>query len=762
MKSKDRIFTALWPIVVCAAIALIPLIYAGLLVWSNVDPTHNLSSIPAAIVNVDEAAEAADGSTQHLGDDLVDELLSNEESTNFDWTVMDANDAAAQLEAGKQLVVLTIPADFSQAAVSAGSDEVADAAQAKLVIATNDGSNLIMGNIAATVGEKITDTLRTQVSETYLENVYLGFTDVHGSITDAADGASELAGGAVDAADGSGELVVGLQEIADGTVDLSDGAATLAAGTVTATEGASSLATGLQTLNEGAAAVPENTKALADGAVQTATGAGTLATGASEVATGASSLSEALGTLALGAGQVADGGETALAGAQTLNTGAGAALTGATTLDDGLDALIANYSVMTDDQRLATLNGLAAGSASLVGENGTGLTALAAGTTALVGDEETGLTKLAAGGRSVATGAQTVSDESTKLVTGADQVSDGAAQLSGGATQVSDGASALQTGLATLVEGIGSAHTGADQLAAGMPALSSGAAQLAEGTVTLKDGASSAVTGASTLDDGLGELSKGADELSTVLNDGVHDIPNYSDDEARQLSQVSAAPVVLEQERINEVPEYGYGLAPYFMGLSLWVGALAFYMMMPALKPKLMAGRGSSIGVALRSLAPGALMALVQSMLMVGVVHFAVGIELENLAGAFGIALLTSLTFFAINQALIALLGPAGRFVALVFMVFQLASAGGSYPIQTAPDLFQTLNSWLPLTYPVEAFRSMIAGGTIGVSTAVWVLSCWFIGAVVVAVGAVTLKRRGLSHAEPAGAEIPAGVLAAA
>lgn len=744
MALQARIRKILWPVIVCTALACIPFIYAGLLAYSNIDPTHNLSSISAAIVDEDEPAEAADGSTQHLGDDLADELLDNDEDTNFDWSEMSADAAESALESGEALAVLTIPSDFSEAAVSAGSDDVADAMQAKLTITTNDGANLIVGNIAGTVGETIVDTLRSEVSETYLENVYLGFTDVHSSVADAADGASELATGASDASDGSGELVVGLRQLADGTVDLSDGAASLAAGAATATDGATTLSGGLAELSAGAATVPDQAATLADGAASVAEGAEDARAGAADLADGAGQLADKLDELAGGARTVSDGAGTALTGARSLQQGAAGALAGATELDTGLDRLLAGYDVMTDDQRKAALAELAAGSDLLVGDaaSGSGLSALSAGATQLVGDKGSGLTLLAAGAGQVADGAETAADKTGDLSDGADLLATGASRLDDGAAQVSDGASALSSGLATLVDGIDSAAAGASQLADGMPALSSGAAQLAGGAATLQSGTVEATGGAETLDDGLDQLSDGAGDLSSGLADGVDEIPSYTDDEASQLASVAADQVVLDQQRVNEVPEYGYGLAPYFMALSLWVGALAFYMMMPALRDELVAGRRSAFGAALRSLGPGALMALVQSALMVIIVHFGVGIEFADLPGAFGIALLTSVTFFAINQALIALLGAPGRFIALVFMVFQLASAGGSYPIQTAPEAFQRLNVWLPLTYPVEAFRSLIAGGSIGISTTLWVLPCWLLGAFALTLLAIVLKRR--------------------
>ena len=76
----------------------------------------------------------------------------------------------------------------------------------------------------------------------------------------------------------------------------------------------------------------------------------------------------------------------------------------------------------------------------------------------------------------------------------------------------------------------------------------------------------------------------GPTSLADGLASGAEAIPTYTDAEADTLSTVAADPVELDAQRANEVPATGYALAPYFMTLALWVGALAFYLMFPALK----------------------------------------------------------------------------------------------------------------------------------------------------------------------------------
>ena len=97
-----------------------------------------------------------------------------------------------------------------------------------------------------------------------------------------------------------------------------------------------------------------------------------------------------------------------------------------------------------------------------------------------------------------------------------------------------------------------------------------------------------------------------------------------------------------------------------------------------------------------------------------------------------GLALLlvlTGLTFTAINQSLVAAFGLAGRFLAMLVGVAQLAAAGGVYPAATTPAAIQALHPLLPMSHVVAAARSLIAGGMSNVFGAVAVLLMWLLGA---------------------------------
>lgn len=771
--------------VVLVAITIIPMLYAGLLVWANLDPANRLDNVTAAIVNEDEpvtlTGEDGDEQIVPLGRTLAGELTSNDEGNNWDWVLTDADDARDGLEDGTYAAVITIPKDFSANATSTSGDDGTQAQQAVLSVQTNDGANILTGNITRLISDAATRTLSGSVTQTYLENVYVGFNTIHDQISTASDGATQLADGTSQLADGAADLDSGSTELAEGLTTLSDGASSLASGNADLAsgagslsdgnaqlaQGAGSLSTGLSTLDAQASALPDQATALADGGASAAAGADELATklaqfqtataglpdqaaqldqstqqilgavqdtlvpGASELSAGAADLSAGVntytGTVAtmqtsicstLGAAPTVDPRLTAMcqyvaaltAQNATLQAGATGVAAGASALSDGL-------SVTTDPQQPSLLDAL-----TQLQQQGTApLAANAPAISTGVADAATGAATLSAGVGQLAAGTAAIADAAPALVGGIDQATSGAATLSSGAAQAADGASALAGG--------------ADRAAAGAQSLSAGAQSARTGAQSLSEGASALSDGADTAD-------SGAQELADGLTSGVDSIPTYTDAEIANLSEVAATPVTDDVTRINEVASYGYGLAPYFMSLAAWVGAMALYMILRALPQRAIASTAPSWRVALAGFAPGAVLSVAQAVLMVTIVRYAVGVEAADLVGLFVFAVVVGLTFTAINQALIAAFGTAGRFLGLILICLQLTSAGATYPIGTTPGFFQALHPYLPMSYSVQGFRSLIAGGGLGVGQGYVVLAVWFLIAVVVSVVAAGKQQK--------------------
>ncbi|MGO1957797.1 YhgE/Pip family protein, partial [Microbacterium sp.] len=638
-------------VVVFAALAFVPLIYSSILTNSNIDPTGHLDTVPAAVVNEDEGATDPDGAQVAVGDELAETLLESTESNNFDWTEMSADEASEALDDGGVYATLTIPSDFSEKVVSVGDDDAAKAASAKLDVRTNDGLNMISGNIASSIGTAVTDSLRDEVSSEYLEKIYLGFTDVHSSLVDAADGAAQVAGGANDAEDGSGELVVGLLQLHDGTVELEDGAWRLVAGADQAAAGASQLTDGLGELRSKTASLPDLTAQLNDGAQQVAAGTAQLSDQLDQVVAQVQPVIDAVGDLADRLQGIRDGVDETAEAAQRISDSAGQSLSdaqsvrdeaadaaaqsgdvsaGADGVRDGLQGLIDGYATMSDADRLVALerlSGDAGGVATTAAQAADVSSGASDSAGAVVGDGSGGLTQLASSADGFASGAQDVKsivdelgDDVDRVLADAQQkleqarqAVDGVHQLRDGSAQVADGTSQLAAQTPQLTDGIATAADGAGELSSGTSQLASGLHDLADGASSAATGSESAAEGADTLNDGLGELADGSGDLHDGLEDGAEEVPSYTEGEAKHLGGVAASQVTLDSERLNEVAGYGAGLAPYFLSLALWVGGMSFYMMAPAMNVGALTRRRPAALLTLRSLLPGAIMGVIQA-----------------------------------------------------------------------------------------------------------------------------------------------------
>src|SRR5690349_11715094 len=234
-------------------VLLLPVLIGGILVAALYNPAERLDNMSAAIVNEDEPV-TIDDQLVPLGRQLTAGLVegSDEIASNLDWTISNAQDAAEGLADGTYQAVVTIPENFSAAATSTAPGGVPE--QATFEVSTPPDSQVVDDAITAQVTSAAASILGTQLSEVFLENVFLGFTTLGDQLGEAAGGARQLADGAAQAADGAAQLPGGIAQLGDGASQLASGAGqlgsgldTIASGTGDAANGANQLAAGLDT-----------------------------------------------------------------------------------------------------------------------------------------------------------------------------------------------------------------------------------------------------------------------------------------------------------------------------------------------------------------------------------------------------------------------------------------------------------------------------------------------------------------------------------
>jgi len=241
--------------------------------------------------------------------------------------------------------------------------------------------------------------------------------------------------------------------------------------------------------------------------------------------------------------------------------------------------------------------------------------------------------------------------------------------------------------------------------------------------VKLRDGVDQLDDGAHQLSGGLVKLSDGGRELADKLGQGATQIPAWTDQQRTDVAKTVSSPVKLDLVTHNPAPTFGTGFAPFFMGLAVFIGALLIWMVLKPLQPRPIINGLGAFRVVLASYWPALLVAACQVVVMYTVVHFGVGLNPRYPLYTAGFLLLVLATYLGLIQALNAVFGVAvGRVITLAFLMVQLVSCGGIYPVQTTGKLFQIIHPYVPMTYSVNGLRQLISGGIdhrLGIAVAV-------------------------------------------
>lgn len=476
------------------------------------------------------------------------------------------------------------------------------------------------------------------------------------------------------------QILAGFSTIHDRTTKAADGAAKLASGLDDATEGAGDLATGGHSLAAGEQKLVDGTAALARGASDLDTGLQTLRNGTSDLPTRTKQL-------ATGARQVADG----------------------------------NKEVASAGKEVAAASDRAVG--DLTETRGRLATRLEA-----AGFSQDEIDRILAVADDVA---EPLREANTRIQSTSTQLT----QLSDGATKVADGASQLATAASQLKTGIAEAASGSGSLASGARTLQSGQQDALAGAKRLD-------TGAASLHTGLGTLADGAHELEKGLRDGLRSIPDPSPEQRKAVAQTLGNPIAVDTSSAASAADYGAGLAPFFMSLAIWIGAFVLTTRVRSHSTRAVAAGQPRLRIALGGWLAPAVLGVAQAVLAYLVIIAGVGISTAHPVLLLLFMGLISVTFTAIVNAVVMRFGLVGQFVALVLLVVQLISAGGTFPWQTLPEPLHPLHHVLPMSYAVDGIRRLMYGGSfVHLSLDIGVLLAYWAGAILL--GTVAAARLG-------------------
>ncbi|HWJ79382.1 MAG TPA: YhgE/Pip domain-containing protein [Niallia sp.] len=670
------------------AIIFIPILYAGLYLWAFWDPYGNLEKLPVAVVNEDSGTEMNDKKLE-IGNDLVENL---KDSNEFDFTFVDKEKAYKGLNNQKYYMIIEIPENFSENATTLLED---NPKKLDLKYVSNPGYNFISSQIGNSAIEKIKAGVSKEVTKTYAESIFENLNEMKDGLQSASSGAEKLKDGTSKVKDGSTEIYKNLETLAEKSLEFSNGVNSANSGVNELADGANSLNSGLQqlqtaqgSLNEAAGKLQGGDQSILNGTTQLKDGIASLKSNVPSLIDGTNTLQSGSDTLASGLTEWSGKSAELATGAKQLNEGV-------VNLQQTIESMMPLLAGLPDENKEQLVNALQ----QLVD----GSDSIASNTTAL----SQAANQLAEGGQNLSSGLTELNKGQEKLQTGVDQLNEGSVKLEDGVKQQVAGQEAFLEGMNKYTNEFAKAAKGSEELANGAQTLLTGMNTLSSGSVALSDGTSKLKNGSKDLVEGTDSLLDGSKELSDKLADGADEADAIHSDE--KTYDMIAEPIKVEDSKVSDVPNYGTALAPYFISLGLFVGALMLSIVFafdePEGKPR--SGIRWFLSKTAILMGVGLLQALVASLVLL----VFLGIEVQSVPLFILFTILTSIVFFSIIQFFVTLLGNPGRFIAVLIMIFQLITSAGTFPLELIPDVLQFIHKLLPMSYSVAGLRAVISTG---------------------------------------------------
>lgn len=768
-----------WLKIVLCAIMIIPMIYACVFLGSMWDPYGQTDQLPVAVVNNDKEVEYND-STMDIGKQLSDKLAKND---SMDFNIVSSSKAQKGLKDGKYYMIITIPENFSKNATTLLDD---DPQTMMLTYTTNPQTNYVATKMDESAMAKVKAEISSTVTKTYSKILFKNVKTLSKGFKTAAEGSQKLSDGVNTAKDGNATITENLNTLASSALVFNDGADSLVKGLSAYTKGVSTAKAGAQqldnnsaTLNNGAAqlkagssqllsAVQAAEKQLGDGINASAGQLNTLTSSNKQIEESSKQLSAALTKIQgaidsnnlvendAQAAKKVDGMISTLSTTiSTMNNNAAQLNQLAAAEKKQAEQLQATQPQAAQELMLkatshatqaATLQQVASQlSSSINTDDLKQLSTLLNGNAAVLKNQTAANAKtqqLLASSQQLATANNTAVGSlvtNLKTVQANMKGTSNSVGMVGAVSQIDEGLGTLQSGLKTYTGGVKQVNNGLGTLASNNKTLNSGASQLADGALKISSGSNQLAAGSATLGEGLTTIGEGTNTLTSSLKDASKKSNMKSTNKTyKQMS----TPVDTQKKEITNMPNNGHAMAPYMMSVALYVACMALSLMYPFGKG--MTTTDSPVKFLLAKATVMVPLSFVQALILYFSLRGFCGFTPARPGLCIAFMLLLSLAFMAFIAFLAIAFGRIGEFIALIFMVFNLGASAGTYPLETAPHWYTVLHPFVPFTYSVNGFRSVIANATAVPTTEI----LFFVGLLVVSVllTYVIVRHRSKTH----------------
>ncbi|OMF37309.1 YhgE/Pip [Paenibacillus sp. FSL H8-0548] len=645
--------------IIIIGLACLPSLYAWFNIKASWDPYGQTSSLAIAVANNDEGAELR-GTPLKIGDEIIASLKENK---NIGWVFVDEKDALAGVKHGEYYASITIPADFSAKMATVLTD---NAQQAELDYAVNEKINAVAPKIAQKGASGIIEEVRSTFVKTANETIFRIFNQI-GLELEENQPAIEQVRNTIFKLEA---LIPQIDEaVALAATDMNKSKKIVAAVQ-------SELPKAAQLAKDGEAF----TKQLAVFFKQSSTVLGTagpLIKQDLQLLLQTANAIEELTAILQDTSVDPEAVKSALVLAQQRLTSASQVTGGTIALLESLNATAEGKPLSSTIDRLKQVNSRFQQQLTLVQQI------------------SSAIDKGEKPAQSLVDRLSSLSKESSSILADIlnrydDEILPSVTQAVNNAKQAAEKSGALLT---AANENMPSAIQIVNDAAKGLEAGSKELVKIQQGLPAAEQR--------------IKDFAKRIRELEKEGN--LNELIDLLKNDAEREGAFFAEPVILKENRLYPIPNYGSAMSPFFTTLSLWVGALLLVSLL-TVDVHHSESTYKSYHIYFGRYLTFLTIALVQSLLVTIGDIWLLKAYVADKAAFIGFGLVLSAVFMLIVYTLVSVFDNVGKAMAIVLLVLQLAGSGGTFPIQVTSPFFQAIHPFLPFTYAISMMREAVGG----------------------------------------------------
>lgn len=666
-----RLTSNIVSIIIVIGLTVIP----GLFTWFNIaaswDPFSNMKNLKFAVASTDEGYRSDLLPVKiTVGDQVLNALRANSE---LDWTFTNEHDAIEGTKSGKYYAAIVIPKTFSKTMLTFFSS---NASNVKIRYYTNEKTNALTPNLTNQGASQVS----TQINQMFVTTLTSTALSLASQLS--RDLSSPKATTALNNFTANVETLAGTLQ--DSSSTISDFSALTTSASTLLTSSSALLHNVSQSGKDASSQLQSAKQSVGDlaGALNTSTTA--LATALRSSASSYSAVSDSADKL------IADSGKQMADTAQLLTTQAG--------------------HVSEQAKQYQTIrNTLAALEPQIPSANKPAFDALLGQLDSAIATQHKLTASLNKAASDITTKKDAASSHNTQIKSLASQ----AQQTINGISTDFD--TTIKPQLNTIAQSVSNA---ASALTSGKTALQSAVGNVDETTAQAQQTLASVKESLDKTASKLAATGTKLSEFTTKLDDALHssdldEVKKLLGSDADTLAATIAAPVTLKRTAVFPVAQFGSALAPLYVIIPLWVGAL---LMGVTLKTTVSRRTRNELGdprphqLFLGHYGMFALIALLQSTFSAGgsllFMHVqAVHPWLFMLTGW-----VSSLVFSFFVYTMVVSFGNVGKAIGVLMLIMQISGSNAAYPLQMLPSWLSSISPFLPATHAVTALRASIAG----------------------------------------------------